>query len=148
MHRVGNTDGEAEAEEPLGETEGVKVVVAAEEGAGDCSPEQRGGGEWEIGQVGQREQHGGDADSSVLARKKAREARHEVVVQQELLIEGPQDVSSDVLEVAFVERMQGADLFCREGAGEREEQSGGKNPEGAGEATTAEAQVVEAGAAN
>ena len=30
MHRVGDTDGEAEAEESLGKTEDVKVVVAAE----------------------------------------------------------------------------------------------------------------------
>jgi hypothetical protein len=39
MQRVGDADGEAEAEESLGQAEGVEVVVAAEELARDCSPE-------------------------------------------------------------------------------------------------------------
>ena len=45
----------------------------------------------EIGQVGEREQHGGDGDRGVLGGEKACEARHEIVVQQELLVEGPED---------------------------------------------------------
>ncbi len=134
---VGDADGEAQAEESLGQAQGVEVVVAAEEGAGGRSPEQSGGGEWEIGQVGDGEQQGGDADCGVLDGKKPREARHEIVVQQELLVEGPEDVSRDVFEVAFVERMQCADSFCHERAGEGEEEGGGENPERADEVAAA-----------
>ena len=148
IDRVGDADGEAEAEESLSEAEGVEVVVAAEEGAGNRSPEQRGGGERKIGQVGQGEQQRGGADRGVLAGEKAREARHEIVVEQELLVEGPENVSGDVFEVAFVERMQGADLFCDEDAGEGEKECGGENPERAGETAAGEAKVVEGGAAD
>ena len=148
MEGVGDADGEAEAEESLGEAEGVEVVVAAEEGAGDGPPEQGGGGEREIRQVGEREQKGSNADSGVLARKKASETRHEVVVEEELLVKGPEDVSGDVFKVAFVERMQGANLFGDDDAGEREEEGGGKYPERARETVAAEAEVVEVGAAD
>ena len=148
MDGVGDADGEAEAEEALGEAEGVEVVVAAEECAGDRSPEQGGGGKWEIGQVRHSEQDSGHGDGGVLAQEKAGQARHEIVVEQELLVEGPEDVSGDVLEVAFVERMQGANLFRDEDADEGEEEGGGENPEGAGQAAAAQAEVVEAGTAD
>ena len=101
-----------------------------------------------LGRWASGEQHGGDGDCGVLAGEKACEARHEIVVQQELLVEGPEDVSGDVFEVAFVERMQRADSFCHERAGEGEEEGGGENPEGADEVAAAEAQIVEAGAAD
>ena len=39
MQRVGDADGEAEAEQSLGEAKGVEVAVAAEERARDCSPD-------------------------------------------------------------------------------------------------------------
>src|ERR1700692_823807 len=39
MQRVGNADGEAEAEESLGEAERVEVAVAAEQSARNCSPD-------------------------------------------------------------------------------------------------------------
>src|ERR1700694_3335665 len=129
MQRVGDADGEAEAEESLGEAEGVEVVVGAEEPARNCSPDERCGGQRKIRQVRRREEDCGQPDCGTLIREEARQARHEEVIQKELLVERPENVAGYVLEVAFVKRVQSADLFCYEHAGDGDYDGGGEDPE-------------------
>ncbi len=44
VQRVRDADGEAEAEQPLGQAERPQVTISAEESAGDDAPQQRGRG--------------------------------------------------------------------------------------------------------
>ena len=65
---VGDADGEAEAEQSLGQAKRVEVAIAAEEQARDCAPHQRGRGEREVGQVRQGEENSGEGDARGFAR--------------------------------------------------------------------------------
>ena len=126
--RARNADGEAQSEQSLGEAEGVEVAVALEERTRDCSPDQRSGCEREIRQVGRGEQQSGQAQSGPFAGQKPRETRHEVVVQQELLIGRPQNVTEHVLEVAFIQGVKRTELLGDEHPGDGQETGGGQNP--------------------
>src|ERR1700727_98174 len=102
MQRIRNADRKTKPEQSLREPEGVEIVIAAEQRARHRSPYQRGRRERKIRQVRSGEQYGGQAHGRTFARKQAGEARHEVIVQKKLLVERPQNVSRNVLEVAFV----------------------------------------------
>ena len=145
MQRVRHADGEAQSKQSLRQTEGVEVAVAAEQRARDCSPDQRCGREWKIRQVRHREQHRGQAHRGAFAHQQTREARHEQIVHQELLVKRPQKVAGDVLEVAFIQRMQGADSLRDQQAGDGQHDGGGKNPERGRHTSTAEAEIVQTG---
>ncbi len=71
--------------------------------------------------------------------KQVSKAGHEVILQEELLVDGPEDVARDVFEIGFVERVEGAG-FCRD---ERAEQGkgdrSGQDPERFAEAAEADA---------
>src|SRR5450755_3378472 len=133
MQGVRNADGKAQPKQSLGETEGVEVVVAPEQRAGDCSPDQSRGREWKVRQVRHCEQHRGQAHGGAFAREQARQTGHEQVIQEELLVDRPQDVAADVLEVAFVQRVQRTNLPGHKHAYDCEEDCGGKNPERCGQ---------------
>ena len=101
VHRVRHADGEAEAKQALSEAEDVEIVVAAEQPAGDRSPQKRCGSEGEIGKVSGCEQKRRYDDSGVTGHN-AGEPRHEVVLQEELLVERPQNISANMSQVGVV----------------------------------------------
>ena len=145
MQRVRDADGEAQSKQSLRQTESVEIAIAPEQRARDCSPGQRCGRERKIRQVRHREQHRGQADRGAFAREKTREPRHEQIVHQKLLVKRPQDVAGNVLEVAFIQRMQGADLLGDQQAGDSQHDGGGKNPERGRHTATAQAEIVQTG---
>src|ERR1022692_3335671 len=129
MQCVRNADGKAQPKQSLGETEGVEVVVATEQRAGDCSPDQSRGREWKVRQVRRGEQYRSQSHGGAFAREQARQTGHEQVIQEDLLVERPQDVAADVFEIAFVQRVQRTDLPGRKHAYDCEKDGGGKNPQ-------------------
>ena len=111
VQRVRDADRKGKAEQSLGQPKRVNVAIAAEQGAGSDSPQQRGRGQGKIGQVRQREQYSCERDCGRFARKQAQQPRHEVILQKKLLIASPEDIPGDVFEVAFIKRVQRADFF-------------------------------------
>lgn len=147
MEGVGDADGEAEAEESLDNAKHVEIPHAQEKRAGDCTPDDGGGGECKIRQMRGGKQDGGEAHGRDLARKESQEAGQEVVLQEELLVDGPENVGGDVRGVGVAERMQRADLAGEQHAENRHSNGDGKNPARGEQASAAEAQFVEGGAA-
>src|ERR1039457_1561366 len=72
-----------------------------------------------------------------------RAAWHEVVVQKKLLIERPENITSYVLEVAFVQRVKSADLFREQHTCGGENDGGRENTERRRQAARAEAEIVQ-----
>src|SRR5580698_1381986 len=129
MKRVRHADGEAEAEQSLGQTERPKVAIAAKQRAGNDAPDQRSRREHEIGEMSRGEERAGESYSCGSTRDQAKHALHEVVLQKKLLINSPEHVAEDVGEISLVEGMQRADIRCDEHAHGSQREGGGQDPE-------------------
>src|SRR5208282_2268276 len=129
MQRIWYADGEAEAEQSLGQAEGPEIAIAAKERARHDAPNQRSCCEDEVGQMRCGKECSGERDSSGFIREKAEQAVHEIVLQKELLIDGPEHVAGDVGEISFVERMQRADFGGGEPTQGGKRDGGGQDPE-------------------
>lgn len=58
-------------------------------------------------------QHGRNRDSRV-GREQAREPRHEVVLEQELLVDGPHNVTAHMPKIGLVELVEDPCALCQE----------------------------------
>ena len=90
---VGDGDGEAHAEDAVGESERVEVAIAQEEQAGERAPDQGERDEHRIGDVGDGEEDGGEGDGGVAVHAEAEQAQQDVDLEDELLHQRPERVS-------------------------------------------------------
>ena len=128
MEGVWHADGKTKSQESLRDPENVEAAIAAEEDAGDGSPDEGGDGESDVGQVGHGEEDGRKSDSGVRGQE-ARQARHEIVLEKELLVDRPQNVATDVSEIGVVERVECASGARQEYCGDGKSCGNGKNPQ-------------------
>ena len=82
-----------------------------------------------VRQVRGGEECSGERHGSGFIREKAEQSVHEIVLQEKLLINGPEQVAGDVGEIGFVERMQRADLPGDKDAHGRQRDRTGQDPE-------------------
>ena len=146
MQRIRYADGEAEAEQALGQAERPEIVIAAEEGAGRMPQTSVAAVSTRLGRCAAAKSVR-RAPQQWLLREKAEQAVHEIVLQKELLVDGPENVAGDVFEIGFVERMQRPEFCSDERAQHGKRDGGGQDPERWDEAAPAQAQFVAALAA-
>jgi len=125
---VRDADCKTESQQTLRQTQNKKAAVAAEQRAGDGSPRQCRYGEDEIGQMRDGEQHRGECYGGVAGEHTGK-ARHKVILQQELLVDRPEDVTTDVCKVCLVKMVEGTGLSRHKNSGDGNGDGGGKNPE-------------------
>ena len=76
-----------------------------------------------------RKQHSGQTHGHALAPRNPNQPRHEVIIQKKLLINRPQHIPRDMLEVGLIQRMQHSKMPRQRCAHHRHQQRRRKNPQ-------------------
>jgi hypothetical protein len=96
MYGVGNGDGDAEAEDSMDESEGIEAAVPEKDGASDQTPDQGRDRQERIWEMDYRKHACGGDDGAFWAGHQAEQSQQEEVLKDELLKEGPENVSPHV----------------------------------------------------
>ncbi len=144
MQGVGYADGEAKAEQSLSEAEHPDIVVPAEEPTGNNAPYQRGSSKSKIRHMCAGKQKSGQHNCARTTQADPEETFHEVVLQEKLLVDGPENVAGHVPEAGLIKRVQRANFRGDQEAHERQSCRRGQDPERPRQATRAEAKIVAA----
>lgn len=128
---IRHCNGEADAEDSVGQAENVQVPIFQIKQAGAGSPDERRGGKNRAGDVGNSEQARGNRHRA-CPRGKPKEPAEKEYLQQELLHERPDQISPDVGEEGrlSVQGVKRTETIRDEDSDGSEEQGCADDPEG------------------
>ena len=144
---VGNTNGEAQSQQALSDAQHIEIVISAEQRAGYRAPEKSGDRQGQIGQVCHGKKQRSHTDGRI-ARHDTRQTGHEIVLQEELLIERPQDVPTDVPQIGLKKAVKCPQVLCQESTEDREYDRRRQDPERGHQPAKTKPEVVQAGTAD
>src|SRR5262249_14440232 len=105
VERVRHTNCQAEAKQSLCQSERIEIAITPEQHAGDHAPRKGGCCEYGIRQVRRSEENGNDEYGLRFVPKNPCHPGQEVILQQKLLVDGPQEISSNVPEIGVGQGM-------------------------------------------